>query len=116
MTSEHNGGPDEILGRLLREEFEPPHHAAFVTRIRAGIRRAERETIWETLSAWARPGMIAAGGVALALALWLTRAATSEGYVPTLADAVESTVPAQLLLGDSEAGAEAVLAGIVGDR
>jgi len=116
MTSPFDSRPDEALGRLLREGFEPPHHGAFVARIGAAVRADARETIWDVLAAWARPGMAAAAGIALALALWLSQVNSPEGYVATLADAVESSVPARLLTGGADGGTEAVLAAMVGDR
>lgn len=116
MTSPFNSGPDEALGRLLRDALEPAHHGAFVTRIAAAIRADARETIWDILAGWARPGVAAAAAIALTMALWLAQSRQADGEVVTLADAVESSVPAQLLAGGADAGTDAVLAAMVGDR
>ena len=116
MTNSFDSRPDAALGRLLRDTLEPAHHAAFVGRIGARIRAEARETAWDILAGWARPGMAAAAAAALALALWLTQSAGRQAEIVTIADAVESSVPAQLLAGGADAGTEAVLAAMVGDR
>ena len=116
MTSPFNPGPDEALGRLLRDALEPGHHGAFVTRMAAAVRADARETTWDILAGWARTGVAAAAAIALALAMWLARAEFTEGNVATLADAVETSVPTLLLSGGADAGTDAVLAAMVGDR
>ncbi|MGE5926769.1 MAG: hypothetical protein ACM357_05405 [Gemmatimonadota bacterium] len=116
MTSPFDSGPDEALGRLLRDALEPSHHGAFVTRMAAAIRAEARESVWDILSGWARTGVAAAAAVALALAIWLARSEVAEGRVVTLVDAVETTVPTLLLSGGADAGTDAVLAAMVGDR
>ena len=116
MTSPFNSGPDEALGRLLRDALEPAHHGAFVTRMAAAIRADARETTWDILAGWARPGVAAAAAIALSLALWLSQILPADGEVVTLADAVESTVPTRVLFGGADAGTDAVLAAMVGDR
>ena len=116
MTSPFNSGPDEAVGRLLRDALEPGHHGAFVTRMAAVIRADARESVWDILSGWARTGVAAAAAIALALALWLARSQPAEGNISTLADAVETSVPALLLSGGANAGTDAVLAAMVGDR
>ena len=116
MTSPFDPGPDEPLGRLLREALEPAHHGAFVTRMAAAIRADARETIWDILAGWARTGVAAAAAIALALAVWLARTGFTDGAVVTLADAVETSVPTLLLSGGADAGTDAVLAAMVGDR
>lgn len=116
MTSPFDSGPDEALGRLLRDALEPSHHGAFVTRMSAAIRAEARETIWDILAGWARTGVAAAAAIALALALWLARSEVTDRSVVTLADAVETSVPTLLLSGGAEAGTDAVLAAMVGDR
>ncbi|HEU4827584.1 MAG TPA: hypothetical protein VFT04_00170 [Gemmatimonadales bacterium] len=116
MTSPFNGGPDEALGRLLRDALEPAHHGAFVTRMAAVLRADARETTWDILAGWARTGVAAAAAIALALALWLAESRPSERNISTLADAVETSVPTLLLSGGADAGTDAVLAAMIGDR
>jgi len=116
MTSPFNSGPDEALGRLLRDALEPAHHDAFVTRMAAAVRAEARETTWDILAGWARPGIAAAAAIALTLAMWLAQSRAPDGGVATIADAVESSVPTLLLSGGADAGTDAVLAAMVGDR
>jgi hypothetical protein len=116
MTNSFDSRPDEALGRLLRESLEPAHHAAFVGRIGARIRAEARDTAWDILAGWARPGMAAAAAAAMALALWLAQSRAPRADIVTIADAVESSVPTLLLSGGADAGTEAVLAAMVGDR
>jgi hypothetical protein len=116
MTSPFDSGPDEALGRLLRDALEPDHHGAFVTRMAAAIRADARETTWDILAGWARPGVAAAATIALLLAMWLAQSSQADGGVATIADAVESSVPTLLLSGGADAGTDAVLAAMVGDR
>jgi anti-sigma-K factor RskA len=116
MTSPFDPGRDEVLGRLLRDALEPSHPGAFMTRVAAVIRADARETIWDILAGWARTGVAAAAAIALALAIWLARSEFTERSVVTLADAVETSVPTLLLSGGADAGTDAVLAAMVGDR
>lgn len=60
--------PDDELGRRLREELEGPDPAAYLGRLRRYLLALpERDTEWEVLAAWARPGVIAAAVAATIL-------------------------------------------------
>ena len=104
---------DLALGRLLREHLSGPDDATFVARIRAAL-LAERDSSWDVLARWARPGLVAAASIAFALGVWL---ASQPREVATLADAMQpSGVPTQVLAGAQVSGADVVLGGLVDGR
>lgn len=65
--------PDDALGRRLREDFAGPDQTAYLGRLRRYLLALpERDTEWEVLATWARPGVIAvavAATILLAVAL-----------------------------------------------
>ena len=98
---------DAALGRLLREHLDPGGDAQFAARVRAVV-KSERDTSWDVLARWARPGLVAAA-VVIGLGLWL--AAQGGGNVPTLADAMQpSGAPTRILSGGQESSSDVVLA------
>jgi len=66
--------PDEELGRMLAPHFEGPDSAGYLSRLRQSLEALpERDSEWEVLARWARPGVLAAAMVAgyvLGLAWW----------------------------------------------
>jgi hypothetical protein len=105
--------PDLALGRLLREHLSGADDAGFVARVRAAI-LAERDSSWDVLARWLRPGLVAAAAIALALAVWLS---LQQREVATLADAIQpSGAPTQVLSGAQASGAEVVLGGLMDTR
>jgi len=74
--SPFGSGPDEEIGRLLRDELEGPDPSGFLRRL--GGRLAvlpERDTQWDVLAHWARPPVLAAAAVVaflLGASLWQT--------------------------------------------
>jgi hypothetical protein len=66
--------PDPELGRLLASHFEGPDPAGFLGRLEQRLRvLPERDTEWEVLARWARPGVLAAAmaaGFVLGLTWW----------------------------------------------
>lgn len=99
---------DAALGRLLREHLDPGDDAQFVARVRAAL-RSERDTSWDVLARWARPGLVAAAAVVIGLGLWLATQAGRD--VPTLADAMQpSGAPTRVLSGGQETSSDMVLA------
>lgn len=74
---------DTELGALLRTHLEPAGHAAFVARVRGGLRADIAPGPFEILGAWMRPGIAAAAIVAAAAGWWMI----SVGTQPTIASA-----------------------------
>jgi hypothetical protein len=66
--------PDAELGALLREHYSGPDPERFLDELRDGLKELpSRDTEWDVLGRWARPGVIAAAviaGFALGFALW----------------------------------------------
>ena len=69
-TSPFDNQPDEVLGRMLREQLTGPRPEVFLARLRQAIAAAGPGSQWEVLAAWSRPRMMAAA-IAAALLLWL---------------------------------------------
>ena len=115
MTSPFDARPDEALGRLLREHLSGADSAAFAARVRAAI-ALEGDTAWDVLARWTRPGLVAAAALALTVGLWLGVGAGADAEPITLADAVQADGLPGALLSTPSAGADAVLAAIVGDQ
>ena len=92
--------PDPAVGQLLRSAFDTPDPAGFAARVIAGLRRPPRETSWDVLARWARPGLAAAALAALALTVWAL-AASPERDVALTGDrqADRTTVETAVLLG-----------------
>jgi hypothetical protein len=67
--------PDPELGRVLRALLSSNDDDIFAARILASAHRSQGEIQWwEVLTAWARPGLIAAGILAAAATVWSLRA------------------------------------------
>ena len=66
--------PDPALGRMLREQLTGTDPEGFVARLaRAAAALPDRDTQWEILAHWARPGVLVAAalaGLLLGLELW----------------------------------------------
>lgn len=115
MTSHDPFDPsrDLALGRLLREHLSGANESAFVARVRTAL-MAERDSSWDVLARWTRPGLAAAVSLAFALGVWL---ALQQRGVATLADAMQpSGAPTQVLAGTQTSGADVVLGGLVDGR
>lgn len=98
---------DVALGRLLREHLDAGNEASFVARVRSAI-AADRDTSWDVLARWARPGLVAAATIVIGLSLWLS--AQRDTDIPTLADAIQPTgAPMQVLAGAQETRSDVVL-------
>jgi len=69
MKSPFDNQPDEILGRMLRDELTGPEPEAFLRRLRHALAGAGPGTQWDILAGWARPRVMAAA-IAAALLLW----------------------------------------------
>lgn len=85
--------PDKALGRALKELLTPDDHRDFVTKI---VVRAEREfrgaptwaSPWEVLSAWTRPGLVAAMIVVVVTLFGLPGRSAADVQEATLDDAL----------------------------
>lgn len=116
MTTPFDHRPDAELGEALREALTQRDEALFVRRVLAARDAMFGEVDlpwWSVLTAWARPGLVAAAGLLLA-ALWFgTRQAESNGGLP-LADPLTAgleqlSVPA-LFAGPDRPNVDLVLA------
>ena len=106
--------PDAALGRLLREHLSAGDDDRFAARIRAAV-WAERDSSWDVLARWARPGLAAAASLIMGLGLWL--ALQGGGDVVTLADAMQPAgAPTQLLAGTGASSSEMFLGSLVEGR
>src|SRR5689334_23096866 len=68
------GGPAPEVSELLRRDFEGPDGPSFIDRL-TGVLRAlpARDTEWDVLAGWARPGVLVAAvaaGLLLGVTLW----------------------------------------------
>ncbi len=107
--------PDAALGRLLREHLDAGDDGAFVARVR-GMLASERDTSWDVLTRWARPGLAAAASIAVGLGLWLALAGNPEPSA-TLADAIRPAgAPATVLAGAQAPSSESVIGALMVDR
>ncbi|MCU0620467.1 MAG: hypothetical protein MUC69_03055 [Gemmatimonadales bacterium] len=107
MTT-HSIGPerDDPLGALLREALAGADDAAFAVRVRAALEREPRDGTWEVLARWLRPGLAAAGLLALL------------GGAALLARVANQRPPstAQLLVADDPGARDVVLADLLEGR
>lgn len=70
--------PDPELGEWLRGALSVPDNPAFVARVMAQVpARMVRETWWDILGEWARPGLAAAAVLVMLAGFWLGRIVTS---------------------------------------
>ena len=74
-SSSFDSQPDAQVGRLLREHLTGPEPDRFVARMEEVMARlpAARDSQWEVLARWAKPGVLAAAllaGLLLGLELW----------------------------------------------
>ena len=63
--------PDEVLGRLLRDSLEGENPGGFEARVREALHLEHRDSAFDVLARWTRPGLAAAALLALAVGLWL---------------------------------------------
>jgi hypothetical protein len=63
--------PDEVVGRLLRESLEGENAAGFAARVLEALHMERRDSAFDVLARWTRPGLAAAALLALAVGLWL---------------------------------------------
>ena len=68
-TSPFDNQPDEVLGRILRDELTGPRPEAFLGRLRLAVAQAGPGSQWDILAGWARQRVMAAA-LAAALLLW----------------------------------------------
>jgi len=68
------GGPAPEVSELLRRDFEGPDGPSFIDRLTVRLRGLPaRDSEWDVLAAWARPGVLAAAvaaGLLLGVTLW----------------------------------------------
>ncbi len=72
-TSPFDHNPDPEVGEALRESLAMRGEGAFVRRVRAAAEPVFGEPNgqwWSVLGSWARPGLVAAAGLAAAALLW----------------------------------------------
>ncbi len=105
-----DAGPDEALGRLLREHLDPGDHEAFVARVVAAWRAAP---VWEVLARWTRIGIAAAALIGGIVALGSRSASLGDGETVPLADAI---APAGMLSAESAPVPAGALTSLVEDR
>ena len=106
----NNEARDPAIGKMLREHLDPGGRDEFLARMRAAacaeldegrreqqhwIRGRDDHGVWETLAAWARPGLAAAAALLMALSLGLAFRPDKGGTV-SVAEAVR---PAGLPVG-----------------
>ena len=84
MTSPFDHKADHEIGDPLREALTMRNEAAFVRRVKASAEvlfgDLPQGQWWSVLGGWARPGLVAAAGLAAAALLWT---GTRAGTVPT---------------------------------
>ena len=68
-SSPFDNQPNEVLGRMLREELTGSEPEAFLHRLRGAVAEAGTGSQWDVLAGWARPRVMAAA-IAAALLLW----------------------------------------------
>lgn len=90
---------DADLGALLRAHLEGDQHAAFVARVRDGLRAELTAGPFDILGAWMRPGIAAAAIVAVAAGWYLTSGIRTE---------VASTTPVEVFAAGG--GADVMMA------
>ncbi|MEO8226526.1 MAG: hypothetical protein ABI637_03795 [Gemmatimonadota bacterium] len=103
--------PDAVLGRLIREHLESGDDGAFVARVRAAVSAAERDTSWDVLARWVRPGL-AAASLVIGLGLWLALGGNTDRV--TLAEAISPASAPTQLFGGAQTGSEVVIAALMG--
>lgn len=73
-TSPFDHRPDAEIGRHLRDALSGPDDAAFVRQVMGSAEQVYGEVLpgqwWGVLTAWARPGLVAAMLVVAAMAFW----------------------------------------------
>jgi hypothetical protein len=78
--------PDAELGRELRAVLSLPDDEAFAARVLAAVGTGRPEAAWwEVLTSWARPGLVAAGLLAVAALAWVA-AGPRQGLRASLED------------------------------
>lgn len=116
MTNPFDHAPDEELGQLLRQGLGVPSHDGFVQRTLALLAAEPRNSSWDVLNTWLRPGLVAAVILALAFSMWL-RLAPARTAEASLADAVRSAdLPAALFSSVQASSADNLLAAVVEGR
>ncbi len=124
-TSSFDHRPDPELGDALRAALASADDPSFVRRVVAAaadadLPRSGPGRSWEVLTEWARPGLIAAGLVAVAvLAAWIGFGRPTTGVSEGLGDPLRPTVAAlpipSAFAGSPEPDVEAVLAVALGE-
>ncbi len=99
--------PDPELGRALRELLDAHGDEAFVQRVLAAAPGEQLDLPWwEVLTAWARPGLVAATGIAAGALLWFAVGGTNTGTIASLGDPLpaageRAAVPSYLVSSDT---------------
>jgi hypothetical protein len=106
-----DAGPDQVLGRLLREHLDPGGHDAFAARVVMAARRSP--PVWDVLARWTRAGIAAAALIGGIVALGSRTAGLSESESLSFADAI---APASMLSADSAAVPGGALASLLEER
>ncbi len=106
-TSPFDHRPDDALGRALRDALSAGEEAAFTRRVLAAaeVVYGERslDQWWTVLTAWARPGLVAAmliiASVAFWAGIWVGRTAGAQSAAtldPLQTDSEQLALPALL--------------------
>lgn len=99
--NEFDHRPDRQLGDLLREALATPDDAGFVSRVMAAAPwAAPRESGWDVLGRWARPGVAAAALLLLLAGGWFRQAGGPRESGEELALAVPAVDAGGLLEGN----------------
>lgn len=96
---------DPELGRLLRAVLSGENDAVFVQRVLAAAPLAQEQAPWwHILTTWARPGLVAAGLLAAAAAVWSVTGFQAENGAGLLGDPLPAAgagaVPGYLVVAD----------------
>lgn len=114
ISSPFDNEPNEILGRMLREELTGPEPEAFLGRLRTAVADAGAGTQWDVLAGWARPRVMAAA-IAAALLLWFGSwfgAGTSAGE----AGVMVASLPAHTVLSPQPPPVDEIMSALMERR
>jgi hypothetical protein len=86
------GGPAPEVSELLRRDFEGPDGPSFIDRLAVVLRALPaRDTEWDVLAGWARPGVLVAAvaaGLLLGVTLWQNWYVRSGAVAPAVSVAM----------------------------
>ncbi|MGQ0702269.1 MAG: hypothetical protein ACT4PM_03955 [Gemmatimonadales bacterium] len=114
MTSPFDNQPDEVLGRMLREQLTGPRPEVFLARLRQAVAAAGPGSQWDVLAAWSRPRVMAAA-IAAALLLWLGSWLATGSARQETAELVPS-LPAQAVLSAQSPPVDEIMSALMERR